>query len=266
MLVVGTFAGILWFHDAPTVGHLSIGLPTLRLPAVSWELLLRLLEPAFTMAILTSVGTLVTALRTDMVTGAYHKPDREIVSHGFGNILAGLIGGLPGSVSVVSFNNIGNGGRTPVSGIVAALILLLLAFGVSRIGQGIPYGVLYAVIMTTAWNLIEWRLLSRIHRVPRIYAFVTLTTVVVGVLLKFTSAILIGLVISVLTRARALERSEFSQLISTPLLDRMILEEEQTNDEADPFEAHSGLVVFPDRVSVASARELTRIVGQDIAD
>ena len=139
MLVVGTFAGILWFHNAPTVGHLSFGLPTLRLPAVSWELLLTLLEPAFTMAIITSVGTLVTALRTDMVTEAYHKPDREIVSHGSGNILAGLIGGLPGSVSVVSFNNIGNGGRTPVSGIVAALVLLLLAFGVSRIGQGIPY-------------------------------------------------------------------------------------------------------------------------------
>ena len=124
----------------------------------------------------------------------------------------------------------------------------------------------YVVIMTTAWNLIEWRLLSRIHRVPRIYAFVTLTTVVVGVFLKFTSAILIGLVISVLTRARALERLAFSQLISTPLLDRMILEAEQTTDEADPFEVHSGLVVFPDRVSVASARELTRIVGQDIAD
>ena len=264
MLAVGTLVGMLWFHDAPVVGQIHFGLPSLLLSTLSFGLLLKSLEPAFTIAFLTSIITLVTARRTDGITGAYHKPNQEIVSHGFGNIVVGLIGGLPGSASVVSFSNVNRGGRTRVSGILAALVLLLLAVVISQIGQGIPFSVLYAVIMLTAWNLIEWRLLANIHRIPRLYAFVTLITVIVAVSFGYTAAILIGLVVSAMTRARNLESLEVGQLISTPMLDRMILGEEQMDGSGDPFEARSGLVVFPDQVSVASARELTRIVGRDV--
>ena len=118
--------------------------------------------------------------------------------------------------------------------------------------------------MVTGWNLIDLKFLKRVHRIPRSYALVMLLTLVLALFAGLTMALVIGLVVAALTGSRRLEGLETAAVVSVPLLDRAVLEDEDWNDEDDPFQARTGLVVFPDRVTVASARELSRILRLDI--
>ena len=263
-LAVGILAGVLLFPGAPTVGEVPSGLPSLQLSAISLEFFLRALQPAFIMALLGSIGTLLLALRLDTITGSQHKPNQEILAQGMGNIAAGLVGGMPGAMAQGSLLNTLSGGRSPVSGlIVVALILATLLF-LGPVVERVPHAVLAAILILVGWNLIDWRLITSIHRMPRTYAIVLLMTCFLVVFVDMFLAFLIGLVMAVLFSYRRQESLEVSELVSVPLLDRALLEDDELDDDEDPFQARTGLVVFPDRVTVASARQLSRILRPDI--
>ena len=266
-LLLATLAGMLVFRDAPVIGVIPFQLPTLQLPVLSMALLVRLLEPALIIALLVSLGTLATSLQIDAITGTHHRPNRELVSHGIGNLVAGAIGGVPGGVNTgATMANVGNGGRSQVAGVLAGIVLLLLVVAVRPVAAGIPYAALSGILIVIGWNFMDRRFIARMHRIPRAYVFVTLLTVLLALFVNFVDAMLIGLVAAALIGARRVEGLELGRLVSVPLLDRAIIGEDNIDDGADPFEARTGLVVFPDRVSVASARELTRIVSRDIGD
>lgn len=263
-LAVGILAGVFWLRGAPTVGEVPSGLPSIEVSAISLEFFLHTVKPAFIMALIGSISTLLLALRLDTITGSQHKPNREMFAQGMGNIAAGLTGGLPGSVAQGSLVNTLSGGRTPVSGlIVVALIIATLLF-LGPVVERIPFAVLAAILILVGWNLIDWRFLTGIHRIPRSYAVAMLLTCFLGLFVDLFMAFVIGLVIAVLLGYRKLEGLEVSELVSVPLLDRSVLDNDDLDDGADPFEARSGLVVFPDRVTLASARELSRILRPDI--
>ena len=263
-LAVGILAGVLLFPGAPTVGEVPSGLPSLQLSAISLEFFLRALQPAFIMALLGSIATLLLALRLDTITGSQHRPNQEILAQGMGNIAAGLVGGMPGAMAQGSLLNTLSGGRSPVSGlIVVAMILATLLF-LGPVVEQVPHAVLAAILILVGWNLIDWRLVTSIHRMPRTYTLVLLMTCFLVLFVDMFLAFLIGLVMAVLFSYRRQESLEVSELVSVPLLDRAVLGGDELDDDADPFQARSGLVVFPDRVTVASARQLSRILRPDI--
>ena len=263
-LVVGIVAGVLLFPNAPSVGKIPSGLPSLQVSAISLEFFLRALQPAFIMALLGSIATLLLALRLDTITGSQHKPNQEMLAQGMGNIAAGLVGGMPGAMAQGSLLNTLSGGRSPVSGlIVVAMIVATLLF-LGPVVERVPHAVLAAILILVGWNLIDWRLITTIHRMPRTYAVVLLMTCVLVVFVDMFLAFLIGLVMAVLFSYRRQESLEVSELVSVPLLDGAVLDDDELDDDADPFQARSGLVVFPDRVTVASARQLSRILRPDI--
>ena len=263
-LVVGVLAGVLWFRGAPIVGEVPSGLPSLQLSAISLDFFLRALQPAFIMALLGSIVTLLLALRLDTITGSQHQPNREMFAQGMGNIAAGFVGGLPGSAAQGSLVSTLSGGRTRVAGfIVVALIIATILF-LGPVVERIPFAVLSAILILVGWNLIDWRSITSIHRIPRSYAVAMLLTCFLVLFVDLFLAFMIGLVIAVLMGYRRLESLEVSELVSVPLLDRAVLDDDSLEDDADPFQARSGLVVFPDRVTLASARELSRILRPDI--
>ena len=264
-LLLATLAGMLVFRDAPVIGAIPFELPSLQLPVLSIALLVRLLQPALIIALLVSVGTLATSLQIDAITGTHHQPNRELVSHGIGNLVAGAIGGLPGGVNTgATMANVGNGGRSQVAGVLASIVLLLLVVAVRPVAAGIPYAALSGILIVIGWNFMDRRFIAHMHRIPHAYMFVTLLTVLLALFVNFVDAMLIGLIAAAFIGARRAEAHELGRLVSVPLLDRAILGDENIDDGTDPFEARTGLVVFPDRVSVASARELTRIVSRDV--
>ena len=262
-LVVGIVAGWLLFRDAPTVGEIPSGLPSLQLSAISLDFFLRALQPAFIMALLASLSTFIIALRVDAITGTQHKPNREMFAQGLGNIAAGFTGGMPGSFGAGTLPNALSGGRSPVAGLTVAGIILAVILFLGPVAERIPFAVLAAILILTGWNFIDWRFIKRIHRVSRSFAIVMILTFVLALFVDFATAIVIGLVVAALTGSRRLEGLEASAVVSVPLLDSAVLEESDW-DAADPFQARTGLVIFPDRVTVASSRELSRILRLDI--
>ena len=263
-LVVGTVVGWLLLQDAPTVGEIPSGLPDLQLSAISLSFFLHSLQPAFIMALLASLSTFVIALRVDAITGTQHKPNRELFAQGLGNIAAGLTGGMPGSNAPGTMPNALSGGRSPVAGVTVAVVILAVILFLGPVAERIPFAALAAILMVAGWSIIDWRFIKRIHRVSRSFAVVMVLTFGLALFVDFATALVIGLVVAALTGSRQLESVEASAVISVPLLDTSVLDESEWGKVDDPFLARTGLVVFPDRVTVASSRELSRILRIDI--
>ena len=263
-LVFGILAALLLFRDAPVIGEIPAGLPSIQLSDISINFFLHALQPAFVMALLASVQTFLWALRVDAITGTQHRPSREMFGQGLGNIAAGITGGLAGSVAPGALVNAASGGRSPIAGLTVAGMILVSILFLGPVAELIPFAALAGIMMVIGWGMIDWRLVKRLHRIPRSYAFVMLVTFCLVLFAGLTTAIVIGLVVAALAGHRRLESLEAGAVVSVPLLDRAVLEDDEFSDEDDPFQAQTGLVVFPDRVTVASARELSRILRPDI--
>ncbi len=266
-LVVGTLVGVLWLNDAPIIGKVPTGLPGLRLVLPSLSFLARAVEPALILALIGSVVSLLTCLVADSLTRTSHDPDRELIGQGVGNAFAGLIGGLPGAgTPVYTVPNIRSGGRTRAAGAIFALLLLALLLGLGPYVESIPLAALAGVLIKVGWDIIDWRLLTRLHRIRREHLFVLLTTLCLTVFVDLISAVAMGMIVAGLAHAGQLENMELDSVVSVPLLDQMFLYEGEEVEGADPFEARVGMVALRGSFTVASSKKLVRTISLDIKD
>ena len=220
-LLVATAIATLWLHEAPTIGKLPQGVPAMYLPELAPDLLLSALQPALTLALISSVNSFVACLVADTLTRTRHQPNRELVGQGIGNVAAGVLGALPGAGAPTGTTvNIRAGGTTPVSGVTCAGILLALVLGLGWIAQPIPVAALSGILIKVGWDIIDRRLITRIHHVRREYLLVMLLTLVLTVFVDMITAIAIGLIVAGFARARAREQRELGSVISVPLLER----------------------------------------------
>ena len=263
MLVAGTLAGIFWLNGAPVIGEIHVGVPVPQLPEFSVGFFLRVVEPAFMIALISSFGLLIGAMLVDALTGLEEQPNRLLIGHGIGNMAAGLMGGIPGGAANGTLANVRAGGRTLVSNLTVTMMVALTLFsGLSGVVELIPKAVLASILMVTGWRIIDWRLVLRIPRLPFGFSIVMLLTAFIVLFVDITAGIVIGFIVSTFVTSRDLEAVETRRLLSVPRLDREVLGDNADLD--DPFDARCGLVRFPDRVSVASAREIVRVVGRDV--
>ena len=288
-LVAGTLVGVLWLDSAPVIGAVPTGLPGVQIGLPTAGFLLRALEPALILALLGSVDSLLTSLISDSLTGTRHDPNRELVGQGIGNIVAGLFGALPGAGATMgTVTNIRAGGRTPVSGALRALLLLALVLGLGRYVEPIPLAVLAGVLMKVGWDIIDWRLLARVHRIRRDHLIVMTMTLALTVFVDLITAVAIGLIAAGMSHARRLERMELDSVVSVPILDRTFFgdaEGQARSDAAaggetsgagepgtkdpgahDPYSARVGLVALRGSFTVASSHKLVSVIGADIKD
>ena len=266
-LVPGTLLGTLWLSGAPVVGAVPAGLPALQLEMPSVDFLARAVEPAVTLALIGSVVSLLTCLVADSLTRTSHDPDRELVGQGVGNMAAGLVGGLPGAgTPVYTVPNIRAGGSTRAAGVVFAALLLALLLGLGPYVESIPLAALAAVLIKVGWDLIDWSLLTRLHRIRRDHLVVMLTTLILAVFFDLIVAVAAGLVISGLTRAGWLEETEHDSVVSVPLLDQMFLYDGEEVEGADPFSAQVGMVALRGTLTVTSSRRLVKTISMDLKD
>ena len=266
-LIAGTLVGVLWFNDAPVIGPLPTGLPALQLELPSAGFIVGALEAAIILALLGSVDSLLTSLVADSLTGTRHNPNRELIGQGIANVTAGLFGALPGSVSTMgTLVNIRAGGTTRVSGVMCALMLLALIFGLGRFVESIPLAALAGILTKIGWDIIDWRFLALLHRFQRQHLFVLLMTLGLTVFVDLVTAVAMGLIAAGMITARQLERLELDSVVSVPMLDRAFLSESGDTDEADLYAARVGLVVLRGTFTVASAHKLVDVIGGDIKD
>jgi hypothetical protein len=142
-LIAGTLAAIYLLPAAPVIGSVPTGLPDFHLPAITLGQLPTIVQPALILALLGSIDSLLTSLVADSITRTRHNSNRELIGQGMGNMIAGLIGGLPGAGATMrTVVNVRAGGSTPVSGALHAAILLALVLGLGPIAEQIPHAAL----------------------------------------------------------------------------------------------------------------------------
>ena len=266
-LVAGTLLGVLWLNDAPVIGQVPTGLPTLQIGLPPLAFLIKAIEPALILALLGSIDSLLTSLVADSLTGTQHKPNKELVGQGIGNMVAGLFGALPGAGATMgTVVNIRAGGSTQVSGALRAILLLGLVLGLGRYVEPIPLAALAAILMKVGWDIIDWRMVVRVHRIRREHLFVMLLTLGLTVFVDLVTAVAIGLIAAGMAHALQLERLELDSVTSVPLLDSTFLSDFEEVNEEDMFAARVGLVALKGRFTVASANRLVVVISADIKD
>ena len=266
-LVAGTAMAVLWLDGARTIGALPTALPALHLPEMTPVFLVSAIQPALTLVLIGSVNSLVTSLVADSLSRSRHRPNRELLGQGMGNLAAGLLGALPGAGATAGTTvNIRSGGSSPISGVLCAGLLLALALGLGKVAEPIPIAALAGILVKVGWGLIDWRLITRVRHVQGDYLLVMLLTFCLTVFVDLITAIALGLIVAGFARARIAERMELGSVISVPVLDRALFSDPAGDDDRDEFLARVGLVNLRGQFSFASANELAWMVGADIEE
>ena len=275
-LVVGTLMGLFWLTETPVIGEVPIGLPEFILPSLSGGFLLDAVAPAVTIALLGSIDTLLTALVVDSMTHTRHNPNRALLGQGIGNIASGLIGGLPGAGATLdSIVNIRAGGRTQVSSVLRAGILLALVLGLAPLVEKIPHAVLAGILMKVGWDIVDRRFLERIHKVQKEHLVIMGLTMGLTVFLDLITAVAIGLIAAGMASSRKFEFMEMDNVVSVPLLDATFLntpggttaQDEAADRSTEALdEARCGLVAMRGSFTVASSNKIIDALSVDIAE
>ena len=266
-LLVGTAAALIWQAEVPIIGEIPRDLPSLHVGEFSFDFLLRRIKPALVLALLGAIDSLLTSLVADSLTGSQHDPNKEMVGQGIGNMVAGLIGALPGAgTTMTTVTNIRSGGRTPVAGALCAVIILAVGLGLAPLVEPIPLAVVAGVLMKVGWDIVDWRILLRIPKLNRPYLVVMLAVLCLTVFVDLIMAVAIGLILGGMAHARKLERLELDNLKSVPILDRVLFKGEVDTESIDPLAARVGLVTLTGTLTFASSHKLVSIIGLDIKE
>jgi SulP family sulfate permease len=180
-------------------GGIPAGLPPLRWPAIHFEQVRELVGPAFTVALLAAIESLLSAVVADGMTGYRHRSNMELIAQGVANVCSPLFGGLPATGAIArTATNIRNGATTPVAGIVHALTLLAILLVFGKWASLVPMCSLAAVLVVVSYNMSEWRAFRALLRAPRSDVLVLLSTFAITVLFDLTLAVQIGVLLAAL--------------------------------------------------------------------
>lgn len=195
-LIIGSTAAHV-LGGVPVLGAVPSGLPDFQVPRVDFAQLNYALISAAVLAALGSIDSLLTSLVADNITRSFHDSDKELVGQGFGNLIAGFAGGLPGAGATVrTLANVKAGGRTPLSGMLHALVLLFIVLGFGSVVALIPHAVLAGILFKVGIDVIDWRFIRRLHRAPRTDLVLMLVVLVLTVFVDVITAVGIGVVLA----------------------------------------------------------------------
>jgi SulP family sulfate permease len=200
-LIAATLA-VRFFHiPVDTIGtrfgDITASVPHPQVPHLSFEQVTSLIVPAFTIALLGAVESLLSAVVSDGMIGGRHRSNMELVAQGIANIVTPLFGGIPATGAIArTATNVKNGGRTPVAGIIHALTLLVITLVAGRWASLIPMPTLAAILAVVAYHMSEWRTFRAELKSPKSDAAVLLVTFLLTVLVDLTVAIEVGVVLA----------------------------------------------------------------------
>jgi SulP family sulfate permease len=211
-------------------GAISAGLPHPVIPHVNLAQVTGLVGPAFTIALLAAVESLLSAVVADGMIGGRHRSNMELVAQGVANIAAPIFGGMPATGAIArTATNVKNGGRTPVAGMVHALTLLLITLFFGRWAGSIPLATLAAILVVVAYHMSEWRTFRSELSAPKSDVAVLLTTFLLTVLIDLTVAIEVGMVLAAFLFMRRMAEVTNVSIVTRELADGM-----EGDEEDDP--------------------------------
>ena len=196
-LVAYTLLAAFVLKDAPVLGEIPSGLPTLHLPVLEWGNVQEAVYSGVMLGLLGSIDSLLTSLIADNVTQTNYDSDQELIGQGIGNMVAGLLGGIPGAGATMrTMINIRSGGKTNLSGAVHALLLLAVVLGLGGFASYIPHAVLAGILLKVGIEIIDWDYLRRIRNAPRDGVFLMFSVLLLTLFDDLITAVAVGTVMA----------------------------------------------------------------------
>ena len=203
-IIVMTIAGVVMTNyfgiHVDTIGDrfkIDPSVPEAVVPELTWERMKGLISPAITIAILGAIESLLSATVADGVIGHRHNSNQELIGQGIANILSPIFGGIPATGAIArTMTNINNGGKTPVAGIIHAVVLLLIYFFLMPLAAYIPMACLAGVLVMVSYNMSGWRTIVQLMRNPKSDIIVLWLTFLLTVIFDLTIAIEVGIILA----------------------------------------------------------------------
>lgn len=221
-IVISTLL-VRYFHlPVETIGSrfgvITAALPHPVMPDVSLETIRQLIRPAFTIALLCSIESLLSAVVADGMTGGNHRSNTELIAQGVANICSSVLGGIPATGAIArTATNIKNGGSTPVAGVIHAITLLLIMLFIGQWAALIPMATLAGILVVVAWNMSELGNFIDVFKGSKSDASVLLITFGLTILVDLTVAIEIGIILAAfLFMRKMMQSSSVQQTILSP--------------------------------------------------
>ncbi|MCD4832517.1 MAG: sulfate permease [Bacteroidales bacterium] len=178
-------------------GEIPSSFPKPEFPAIDFAIIKELIEPAFVIALLGSIESLLSAVVADGMIGGRHRSNMELIAQGAANVFSSIFGGIPATGAIArTATNIKNGGRTPISGIVHAITLLAIMLFVGKWAKLIPMASLAGILMVVAYNMSEYKAFISLTRGPKSDAIILIITFSLTVLVDLVVALEIGMVLA----------------------------------------------------------------------
>jgi SulP family sulfate permease len=270
-LVAGTAGVALTNLPVETIGTrfggLPSGLPEFQVPQFRPDLMLTLLSPTLTVAILGAIESLMSAVVADRMTGTRHNSNVELFAQGIANIASPLVGGLPATGAIArTATNIRSGGRTPIAGIIHAIVLLFILLVAAPLAAAVPMAVLAAILLVVAYNMGEWGEIPELWRHGWTDRLVWLVTFTLTVMADLTVAVEAGMIFAALLFIRRVSTTTTVSRVTREYVERgreHILQDKRIPDYVTIFRIH-GPFLFgaTDKLTnlIAHASEMTPVV------
>ena len=243
VLLLKYYAGVTTVETIGDRFSISSQLPGAVVPELTWETIKSLVGPAVTIAVLGAIESLLSATVADGVIGDHHNSNTELIGQGIANIASPIFGGIPATGAIArTMTNINNGGRTPIAGIIHAIVLLLIFLFLMPLAQYIPMACLAGVLVVVAYGMSGWRsFLSMTRRNPKSDVTVLLLTFFLTIVFDLTVAIEFGLICACLLFMRRM--AETTEV-------HAIYDEIDLNEDADMERGNLEHLTIPEGVEV----------------
>lgn len=239
-LILKNYFGVTTIETIGDRFSVSSDIPDAHMPAMTWDTIKSLVAPALTIAVLGAIESLLSATVADGVIGAHHNSNTELVAQGLANIASPIFGGIPATGAIArTMTNINNGGKTPVSGIVHAIVLLLIFLFFMPLAKYIPMACLAGVLVIVSYGMSGWRSFMALMKNPKSDVTVLLITFFLTIIFDLTVAIEVGLIIACLLFMKRV--SEITDVKAVT---------DEINEESDMIKDNAEHLAIPEGVEV----------------
>ena len=241
-LILKNYCGVTSIETIGDRFTINAQLPEAQLPGLNWETIKSLVSPALTIAILGAIESLLSATVADGVIGDHHDSNTELIGQGLANLATPLFGGIPATGAIArTMTNINNGGKTPIAGIIHAIVLVLIFLFLMPLAKYIPMACLAGVLVVVSYGMCGWRSFIALMKNPKSDVTVLLITFFLTIIFDLTIAIEVGLIIACLL---------FMKRMSETTDVKVIMDEIDPNDESDIKLENNEHLIIPDGVEV----------------
>lgn len=242
VLLLKQYAGVTSVETIGDRFSISNELPSAVAPALSWDSIKGLVGPAVTIAVLGAIESLLSATVADGAISAHHDSNQELIGQGIANLVTPIFGGIPATGAIArTMTNINNGGKTPVAGIIHAIVLLLIFLFLMPLAQYIPMACLAGVLVVVSYGMSGWRSCLSIMRNPKSDIIVLVTTFLLTIVFDLTVAIEVGLLAACLLFMRRMAETTEVKVICDAI---------NINEDADTENTQEESLSIPEEVEV----------------